>query len=266
MKKLPISIFLALIVLITVGIQFLLLFFELPVFVIIAGFRFHIAITIPILFFLLRAEFDSILESVKHFSFKGLWFGLFIPFLSMVIVLSFLFFMEKISFREPELFYELGLSSIVDFPIYLIWNFIEIFIFTSIIKSVLGGNRFRHMFLFATILLLLSPEHIYLHLNGFNYLSTIEFIVAIVIISTLIFKFNSNYTVSIILFAIFWFGFLILGTNCPTLLKLFLGSNYTSWNGFFIIDKLYVPYLFTTYLLIISVGFLFKRRESLIQS
>ncbi len=262
----PFALFLLIIIVITVAIQFLLSFLDLPGFIIIAGFRFHAAIIIPIIFFLLRSNSEPLIDSLKNFSLKGLVFGILVSFFSLFSVLGYLFFTQNISYKEPDLFYELGLSSIVDFPIYFIWNFVEIFVLSTLINKFFNDSRFGQILVFIFLLIIFSPEHYKYQKDEFNYISSIEFFISFVIVSIVVIRFKSIYTISIILFFLFWLGLLVFGTESITLVKLFFGKNYTEWNGFFIVNKIFKPYTFLTYLSIISLIFLFKRQERLIQS
>lgn len=266
MKKLPLSLFTTLVILVTVGIQFILLFFELPVFLIVIGFRFHLALLIPIIFYILRNDFTPLSDSLRDFSFKGLISGILVSLFSIVIVLGFLLLTKNIGYKEPDLFYELGLSSIADYPIYLIWNILEIYVFVSLIRKLFENNKFNYIYIFATMFFIIAPEHIKIQLDGFNYISTIEFCLSILIISTLIYKLSSTDSIAILLFTIFWLGLLVFGTELPTLVRLFFGSNYSSWDGFFLLNKNYESYAFVTYLFIVSIILIIKPIERKIQS
>ena len=117
-------IFVAIVIVNALG--FALKFFDLDTYVIILGFRFHIAAIIPFLIVIKKDHFTLIKESFIKPKFVQIGRPILIFVLINVLFILILFLVKKIEIGDPEYFYEFGLSSIVDYPIYLIWNSIQL--------------------------------------------------------------------------------------------------------------------------------------------
>ena len=138
---------------------------------------------------------------------------------------------------DPEYFYEFGLSSIVDYPIYLVWNFIQLlclyFFFLIIHKS------FRNSFIVILVstILIFSYEFIPVKKNIFNYESIAAFVLLCLILTVTIKFFNNVYLFVVLLFSIIWLSLLSFGTSSSLLVNLFFAARYAEWEGFFAFDK-----------------------------
>jgi len=115
-----IRIVLAVIVVNAVG--YTLKYLELDTFIILLGFRFHLSAVLPLLAVMKLEHLNLVKESLLHPQFKNLFKLSGIILLVTILFFSVLYIIRKIDIGDPEYFYEFGLSSIADFPIYLIWN------------------------------------------------------------------------------------------------------------------------------------------------
>lgn len=224
--------------------------------IIISGFRFHISILMIVLLILAREDFSNIIEVVKKSSFHRIGIGILFPLISALIVFAVLYLMSAVKYKEPDNFYELGLSSIADFPIYFIWNFPQVFLLTLFLTLVLKSINSRFAMSFFLLLLLFSPEIIFKQLAGVNYLIIIEYVLTIFAASLIVLKIDKPFSREMSLFVFLWLGLLVFGTESSTLINMFFARNFSEWNGFFIIQKIYKPYAFSAYVLIVSIFFI----------
>ena len=148
--------FIAAILLLINAIGFLLRYFQLEDYIIIAGFRFQVSLVLPFFFIFRKKHFNLLKEYFikpvyKKYSVIFIW--ILIPILSLVPSLLVL---KKITISDPYRFYELGLSSIADFPIYLIWNFPQLLLFVIFLFLSVEGRKFKFLVTtFITITLFL---------------------------------------------------------------------------------------------------------------
>ena len=92
------------------------------------GFAFH--------YYVVRQKHFHILKDIflkptyKRLCTIFIW--LLIPIL---LLIPSLLFLKQIKVADPYRFYELGLTSIIDYPIYLVWNLPQLFLFAIIFNS-----------------------------------------------------------------------------------------------------------------------------------
>lgn len=209
---------------------YLLKIFELPAFFILLGFRFHLcSIVFLLLLFLFRKE----IEIKKHLTdadFKNSW-RTSLAFVPVLILAAGAYFMRMIKFEEPDFFYELGLSSLVDFPIYLVWNlpqFTLLFLFFNLVSNLFGK---KIIFLLSPLLFLYEMAP--LPDSEFDWLRAAEIFSSSIFVAFLFLKEKNIYIHSVAAFTLFWLIVLIYGSDDATITKIFLASTYTSWDGFF---------------------------------
>ena len=71
-----------------------------------------------------------------------------------------LFFLKRIEIGDPEYFYEFGISSIADYPIYLIWNFPQIILLYFFLVKVSFLSKFRFITVAVVIFFLFAFEFV----------------------------------------------------------------------------------------------------------
>jgi len=242
---------------------FLLKYFELDNYIILLGFRFHLSLVLP--FLLIIKKFDlALLKSVFiKPEFKGKFSPVLWIILPAAIIFLSLYFSNKIKLGDPEYFYEFGLSSIFDFPIYFIWNFPQLsflFLFLIII------SEFHSRFLVTSIVLpfLFIYELILIDQDSINQLILLDgiginyFDLSIVIISTiccgLMIQFFQNiYWFSILFFSLFWINLLSFGSKSEELINLLFASQYSEWEGFFVVSKEYDQYTLISHVVLLLI-------------
>ena len=245
---------------------FALKYFELDTFIILLGFRFHLSAVLPLLIVINAKHLSLIKDSFLHPQFVKVGRVILTFFFTSMLFLSVLYFANKIEIGDPEYFYEFGLSSIVDFPIYLVWNSINLiclfFFFLLINKS------FKNSFIVILVsaILIFAYEFIPLQKVILHYESIAAFVILSLILTITIKFFNNVYLFVVLIFSIIWFSILAFGTSSSLLVNLFFAARYTEWEGFFIADKnisvFLIPASYLLILLSLIVLSLFRKRKS----
>ena len=253
-------------VLLVNAVGFALKYFELDTFIILLGFRFHLSAILPLLIVINARHLSLIKDSFLHPLFVKVGRVILTLFFTSLLFLSVLYLINKIEIGDPEYFYEFGLSSIVDYPIYLVWNSINLiclfFFFLLINKSF--KNSF--MVILASAILIFAYEFIPLRKMIFNYESIAAFVILSLILTISIKFFNNIYLFVVLIFSIIWFSLLAFGTTSSLLVNLFFAARFTGWEGFFIADKnisaYLIPAIYLLMLMSLIVLSLFRKRKS----
>lgn len=261
MKKIPVSIYILLLFTLPV-VNFALRFFNLPNYFFLAGFRFYGIIFLAGLFLFFYQGIEALKQSLQSISFKKLLRIFFSVLIPPIVIISTLFLLKKIELGDPDYFYELGLSSIVDFPIYFVWNFPQFFILFTLLKTIELSFKLKILPNFLLLLLLFLPEFISLPKFSFSIVSCISSALLLFAISLFVNKKSNPLSFTLYFFITVWMALLMFGSQSETLLQLFLAKTYTSWEGFFEVDKKILPLIFPVYFFLSLLPTIFIRKES----
>lgn len=261
MKKISIPIYLLLIVLLS-GVNILLRFFNLPNYFFFIGFRFYGITLLAMIFLYFYGGSEVWKESLLSFSFKKFLRYIIFLLIPPAIIIGGLFLLNKIELGDPDFFYELGLSSIVDFPIYFIWNLPQFFILYTFLQSIEASFRLKIVPNFIILFFFFLPEFLSFPKISFNIFSIINFAVVLLTLTLFTYKKKNPLTFSFYIFTSVWLGLLLFGGSSETMLQTFLAKTYTAWDGFFEIDKKFVQYVLPAYFLISFIPVVFLKRES----
>lgn len=209
---------------------FLLLSFGYLPIVNILGFRFYLPIIVTTL---LIAIFGKHLLKIEHIK-PYLTFNLLRDFFQIIVIFlvaGLIFFIFPHQFSEPDWMFEFGFSSIVDFPLYFIWNAPQILLLLYILSFLRKDSSGKYL---AYIFLPL--------LNVFHFIASNEILPTLLNSASLLLytyffifhirKFQSLPSLCIVAFTIPWLIFLLSGIENPTIIKILYASNPVSWNGF----------------------------------
>jgi len=240
-------------------------YFNLDTYIIIVGFRFHLSFVLPFLIIFRTDQLTFIKKLFTEPHFKKTILPLLWILLPVVLIIAVLFLLKKINIGDPEYFYEFGLSSIVDYPIYLLWNFpqiIMLFIFLAVSSTLNNKNIITPFFFIVCIFLY---EFIPIGSNGFTITGTISLILTAAVSGLLIKYFQNIYWFVIVVFSVFWLYFLCFGSGSEAIINLLFAARYNSWEGFFSVNKNIVQYLLPvqlllTFLLVLISSYIRKRR------
>lgn len=233
-----------LIILITNILGYTLRYFGLETYFVLLGFRFHLSSLLPLLILIKKENRQKVKIHFKKFELGKISKTLIWILLAAAVIIIVLFITTNAEFVEPEYFYEFGLSSIVDYPIYLIWNLPQIiflYIFLSFIKQ-----NFERKFAAITLVLFTlflfelipAPKH---NLIPFN---LITYLIIVISLSISFLRFDNIYRFGIYLFSIFWIAVLIFGSSSKELIHLFFATQYSGWDGFIEINKNIIQFVF----------------------
>lgn len=248
-------------------IGFILKYFELDANIILLGFRFHISAVLPFFLIFKKQHLSLIKESLLNPGNKNFFRPILIFFLLTLFLNTTLYFTELIEIGDPEYFYELGLSSIVDYPIYLVWNtpqLVLLFLFLLIIKRSI---KYNFAAIFFALVFLFAHELIPIKKFTVDYVSIASFVLMCLIATFLIKYFENVYLFVVLCFSLLWFAVLAYGSGSETLINLLLAARFTEWEGFFSVKKIIsdfylAEYFFQTLLGLSILSLLNSKRNS----
>ena len=246
----PYRIILSLIIVNAAGIS--LRYFDLDTYFIFLGFRFHLSSLVPFLILLNEESLNKFYRSFRSPVFRkkilpALWIVL-----SLLIVMAVLFFLNEIRTADPDYFYEFGLSSIFDYPLYLLWNFPQLCLLFYTLLVFSGMTGFPYTNVFVGLVLLFGYELIPLD-SAFNPADVISLLLLSLTISFFVTKLQNIYWFAAVLFSSVWSIILLFGTGSRLIINIFFAKEYGSWEGFFNSSKeisLFVSPLFFLILLL----------------
>ena len=242
---------------------------HLNTYIIFLGFRFHLSFVLPFII----VYNSNFLPYIKRSFLKPEWrkvsFYLFLILLPLLIEAGGLYILQKLDLGDPEYFYEFGISSIADYPIYLIWNFPQMILLFFFLVSVSFKSRFRFITVTGVIFFLFAFE------LAFNDKIIVLFwkigvlTSCSLIISILINYYRNIYWFGICLFTLLWLVILAFGSSSKTMINLLFASQYNNWDGFFEVGKNYIPIALPVYfgiaLLISCIAYLFFRKDNTVK-
>lgn len=253
--RISFSIILALIVINSIGI--LLKYFGLSTYLIFFGFRFHLSLFLPVLIVARRNQKDLIKNIFIRPAYKKSLFYICLLILPISILFAALYIAKKIELGNPEYFYEFGLSSIVDFPIYLVWNSIQLMFFYTFLIIVSSESLFKFLSVVLIFISLFAYEFIPLNRESLDYHQIASLILFALVTGIQVKYFQNIYWLIIFSFSILWLNVLMLGSKSEMIIKLFFAAQYNSWEGFFSVSKGYKDFLLPAHLLLVIIFLLF---------
>lgn len=230
----PIRVLLAVILVNAAGIT--LRYFDLTTYFIFLGFRFHLSSVFPFLFLMNEEALHIFYGSFTNPQFRKKFLPLLWIIASLAILLSFLFLLNKIKPGDPDYFYEFGLSSVFDFPLYLIWNFPQLCLlfYTLLIFSSL--YRFSYINVFIGLILLFGYELIPLD-SSIVPVNILPLVFLALIASFFVTRLQNIYWFAIVVFSSLWSVILLFGSKSELIINIFFAKEYSSWEGFFNVSK-----------------------------
>jgi hypothetical protein len=225
----------------------ILRYFNLSTYIIVIGFRFHLSFVLPFM-----VVFHSYyLPDIKRYFLKPEWkkvsFYLLLILLPLIIETAVLYIFQKIDLGDPEYFYEFGISSIADYPLYLIWNFPQMILLFFFLVTVSSNSRYQFITVALVIILLFAFELVPITKSIILYKELGILISCSIIFSIVINYYRNIYLFGISLFTLFWMAILLFGSNSKTMINLLFASQYDYWEGFGEVVKDYMPYTVPIY-------------------
>ena len=215
---------------------------NLDTYLILAGFRFHLSFVIPFLFVFRLSNLPKLKQILMSPSYNKTFPPLIWIFLPVIIILGGLFLLKKIDVGDPEYFYEFGLSSIFDLPLYLMWNLPQLLMLTSFL-ILTNFERNKIFSVFLCVFFLFAFEFIPLGKEKFNYMAIAILFFSALSAGLIIANSQNVYWFSIFFFMMFWLNILSFGTDSQTMIHILFASQYKNWEGFFNVAKGFRNYL-----------------------
>ena len=228
-------------------------YFNLDSYIILVGFRFHLSFVLPFLLILMNINTTKLKQNLLHPLYNKTFQPLSWIFLPFIILLAVLFILKKIEIGDPDYFYEFGLSSVVDYPIYLIWNLPQLLMFTAFLILIQPSLKFQSLSTMFITFLLFVFEFIPLHKAKLDVIDLVSLLLASLSIGFLVKYFQNIYWLAVIIFTIFWENLLAFGSGSPAMIHILFASQYESWDGFFDVAKNLHSYLLPFQLFITMV-------------
>jgi hypothetical protein len=227
---------------------YLLKSFGLDRHIIILGFRFHLATTLPLVILFNKKAFEFIITQIKQFSFRKGFYTIFALFLCAAVFPAAMYLKGLCSFTDPDYLYELGVSSVIDYPVYLLWNLPQLLIFSGFLFYVSGGKKSGFLLVFLVAVFSFAYEFLPVYGSPVVYNDIYLLLLAALLFAVCISGLNI-YLSSLVMFTVFWGNILIFGNYSGVILKLLLARNYTRWDGILAPDK-----SFGNYVILIQFG------------
>ena len=263
-----------LLVIVTVNVAgFLLRNFELDTYFILIGFRFHLSILISFLFILNYIDFNSVKEMFIHPSKQRFIFILILSFLPLLFIPLDMFILKQFKVAEQDYFFEFGLSSIVDYPIYLIWNSPQLFMFFIFMNTVLISPKYKFvkaslLTLFLFLYEIVPFDGVVINFGAINYLIIVSYFLTVLLAGLFISRVKNIYLFTVVLFSVLWGLVLSFGSSSETIINILLASQYESWSGFIRPGKKFefAEYMLPAYLFIILIFSILLLKKNKINS
>lgn len=214
-------------------------FFEIIPQVYFLGFRLNPFLLIfLLLMYLEKRPWTELIEPFKTFGkFKHWFIGLFIPVLAGGIILLTGLLFGKFRTTHPEYFYEFGISSILDFPTYLVWTLPIllglIYIWMILFRSETATRVLIHSLTFALgfigiFIINFNPKLL------LNYVGVLLLIFSVMCWTYGFYGYTKSLWVSSFTFFVqIYVIVLLFGSTDSFLIKTFFARNYEKWDGFF---------------------------------
>ncbi len=237
-------------VILTNSAGMLLRVLKLDTYIILVGFRFHLIMVLPLLVMFRKKHIKLLKNVFSHPEYNKVWRQLMWIFVPLIIIIVVLFFTHNIDINDPDYFYEFGLSSIVDYPIYLVWNLPQLLLFSAFIIITFSEQRKSFWKTASMVLSFFVFEFVPLGKEKIELINAVTIILSI-FSSVLIVKYFQNiYWLSIIIFTLFWECLLAFGSNSKMMINILFAARYHSWDGFFSVTDKIIPYLLPAQVLI----------------
>ena len=209
------------------------------------GFRFNLFLLVNLgIIYFHREKFGKYFVYLKQIGkFKNWLLTFFVPILATAFTLGLIKLLGySLKFKKPEFLIEFGLSSLVDLPIYFLWNLPFLLSTLLVIVFVIDDFKFLKIlgvsllftFGFISVQPILSFEKI-----NFEKLSYLPLIFAYTIFNLTILRTYRSFWVASFSVLISIYSFvLVFGSTNVFVIKTFFARMYTEWDGLFVFKKL----------------------------
>lgn len=231
-------------IIITNAIGFLLKNFGFDRSFTLLGFRFHLSLVLPFFLVFIKKDYLSILKNYfVHPGNKNYLLAFSFIFFPALIIPLLLFLFNSAAIGDPDYFYELGMTSILDYPVYLLWNLPQLLMLSSFLIISTHGKKYKQPLFFIILLSLFLYEFIPLEKSSLPLLIDAgTYFLAAAVFSLFFSKIRNIYLFSISVFSTLWINILLFGSNSKLFVGLLLARTYDKWDGLIEVSKTFSPY------------------------
>ena len=244
--------FISIVIMVNV-IGILLRYSGLDTYFIIVGFRFQLSLFLPAIIIYRKYSKDFITGIFRNPLYKRKLFFIYILIIPLFVLVGILFLLKKIELGEPEYFYEFGISSIIDLPVYLVWNSGQLLLFFFFFIYLVSVIKLRIPTILLIFVLLFVYEMIPLKKENFNFVHLISLALFAVITGLLVKYYQNVYWLIFFTFSVLWIHFLLFGSNSEMAVNLLFASQYNYWEGFFSAGKELKAFILPAHLLFVNI-------------
>jgi hypothetical protein len=238
------------------GTGLLLKYYNLDRFVIIIGFRFHLSLLLPFLFLITQRKFAFIKQELKRFSVNNFIVHFIFVLIPLIVSAAVLFLCKYAELNDPDYFYEFGISSVVDLPLYFIWNLPQFLMIGLFLKYLTSNKKLNFIIGFAVIFSLFIYEFIPVHKEKFILFPAYNLAAVSILIALIIVKAKNIYSFAVAVFMFIWCNALLYGSENKSLINNLFAKNYSNWEGFLKLSKQIVNYYFVIQAILTIIFFL----------
>ncbi len=231
-------------------------YFGLDTYFIFLGFRFHISCLLPFLILMDGEHLKLLSDALRKPRFRKKFMPILMVIFSLAVTIAALFLLKKIKPGDPDYFYEFGLSSIFDFPLYLVWNFPQLcFLFVTLLLFS-RINKLAYINVFFGLILLFGYELIPFN-SAFHPADAAAILLLLLAASFFVTRLQNIYWFAVIIFSSLWGIILLFGSSSGTLINIFFAKEYSNWDGFFSVSKEISAYVVPSFFLVLLVSIIF---------
>jgi hypothetical protein len=235
---------------------FLLKYNNLDRFIIIFGFRFHLSLVLPFLFLIFKKKFTFIRQEIKKFNGENFIINIILVLIPLLIMVTVLFVLRYIKSGNPDYLYEFGISSIVDLPVYFIWNLPQLLMIALFLKFIISAGKLNFLSGPALIFLLFIYELIPLQKEKFMLFVLFDLISASILFSIIALNVKNIYSFAVSVYLFLWSNIFLFGSENKSLINNIFAKNYAEWDGLLELSKQVIHYNFLIQTLFTIILFL----------
>lgn len=235
------------------------------------GFRLNLFLVFNLLLILCYRENLTVIRSYlkNPGKFKNWILIFFIPVFTSLLTILLIYQIGTLKYRKPEFLIEFGLTTLLDIPIYYLWNLPLLLSYLILIILMIEKFTFPRTLLFAFVLnlsFLIPGMGIWTTKFQFLLLSDLILIFGMILFTLSVARFTGSAWLSIFSALISIYSFvLVFGSKNSFVIKTFFASTYKEWEGIFSIKKIepeIIDLIYASIIILFAIFFfIFDRRK-----
>lgn len=227
-------------------------YFELDTYFIFVGFRFHLSAVLPFIILFNEENLKKLYSALRKPYFRKKILPLIWILSALIVLMAVLFALGDIKTADPDYFYEFGLSSVFDFPLYLLWNFPQLCLLFLTLLIFSEMTKFTYLNVFIGLILLFGYEIISFG-STFSPASAISLFIMCLTASFFVTKLQNIYWFAVVIFSSVWSIILLFGSRSELVINIFFAKEYSAWEGFFKAPGDISPYIIPSFFMLMLI-------------